>query len=184
MIRVIKLGGSLLESEVLAACLDRVESVSMRTLVVPGGGAFAEQVRIEQRRLGFGDVAAHRMAILAMAQMALLFNALKPDFPLFSDLADIARLPRVAIWSPDWADLDRAGVESSWDLTSDSLAAWLAGQVDADELIVVKAAPVASDASLEQLTQQGIIDRGFRRVAASARYKISVINQHRFISTA
>ena len=155
-----------------------------RTLVVPGGGVFAEQVRIEQRRMCFDDVAAHRMAILAMQQMAVLFNALKSNFPLFSRPTELDRLPGAAIWAPDWVELDSAGIESSWDVTSDSLAAWLALQVEADELMLVKAAPVAEGDTLEQLQQQGIVDDALRRVVASARYKISVINQHRFVSTA
>lgn len=184
MIRVVKLGGSLLEASALPACLDAVERFGGHTLIVPGGGLFAEQVRIAQRLWRFDDVAAHRMAILAMRQMALLFNSLKPDFVLFDTLAELGGLPRVAIWSPRPDELDDAGIAAGWDVTSDSLAAWLAGQANADALLLVKSAAIDTDATLAELQQQGIVDAAFNRFAAPLRCPITVINKDRFLSAA
>ncbi len=182
MIRVIKLGGSLLEACVLQACLDTIDRLDGRVLIVPGGGVFAEQIRITQRVWQFDDVAAHRMAILAMQQMALLFNSLKPEFELFESMTDLKDLPRVAIWSPQPDELDRAGIAASWDVTSDSLAAWLAEQVIADELVLVKSADARVDATLDELQVQGIVDAAFNRYAERLRCPITVINKDRFLS--
>lgn len=182
MIRIIKLGGSLLEASALPACLEVIECLPGQTLIVPGGGVFAEQVRIAQRIWQFGDVAAHRMAILAMQQMALLFNSLKPDFALFETLSDVSALPRISIWSPQVDELNRAGIAASWDVTSDSLAAWLAGQIVTDELVLVKSADVDAAASLVELQAQGIVDVAFSRYAERLRCPITVINKDSFLS--
>ncbi|MGZ4999450.1 MAG: amino acid kinase family protein [Methylomonas sp.] len=184
MIRVIKLGGSLLDADVLPACLDAVDRFHGRVLIVPGGGVFAEQIRITQRVWQFDDIAAHRMAILAMQQMALLFNSLRRDFALFETLSEVKALPRVAIWSPQIAGLDRAGIAASWDVTSDSLAAWLAGEVAAGELVLVKSADVSAGATLADLQAQGVVDAAFDRYADPLRCPITVINKDRFLSYA
>lgn len=182
MITVIKLGGSLLNASALPACLAAAGRYAGNILIVPGGGVFADQVRSAQKLWDFDDSAAHRMAILAMQQMALLFNSLQPTFALFHRVSGVSALPNTAIWSPSPDELDEAGVEASWDVTSDSLAAWLAGRVGADELILVKSCMLAADMSLFELQQQGIIDAGFSKFAANAAYKITVINKERFLS--
>lgn len=182
MITVIKLGGSLLKASVLPACLNVVERYPGKILIVPGGGVFADQVRLAQGKLGFDDLAAHRMAILAMQQMALLFNSLKPHFVLFCAMSQLDALPKVAIWSPDVNELDQAGIAASWDVTSDSLAAWVAGQVRADELLLVKSCSLTDDLSLLDLQQQGIIDAGFLHFVAETGFKVTVTNKERFLS--
>jgi aspartokinase-like uncharacterized kinase len=181
-LRVIKLGGSLLLAEALPACLAAVARLPGCTLVVPGGGAFAEQVRLQQALHGFDEVTAHRMAILAMQQMALVMQSLQPDFRLLSSVADFSITVSVAIWSPAVAELDNAGIAPSWDITSDSLAAWLAGWVQADELILVKSAQVANDAKLPELQAQGMLDAGFLSFAARLACPITVLNHRDFIS--
>ena len=49
-------------------------------VVVPGGGALADEVRAAQTKLGFGDGAAHRMALLAMDQLAWAVAGLRAGF--------------------------------------------------------------------------------------------------------
>ena len=180
--RVIKLGGSLLSAEALPACLAAVARMPGCTIVVPGGGAFAEQVRIQQVLHGFDALAAHRMAILAMQQMALLMQSLQPGFRLLCSTADFNAAVGAAIWSPAVTELDYAGIAPSWDITSDSLAAWLAGQVRADALVLVKSAPVAGNATLAELQGQGMLDAGFLGFAEQLACPITVLNQRDFIA--
>ncbi|OAI04745.1 uridylate kinase [Methylomonas methanica] len=182
---VIKLGGSLLETAALPACLAAIANRAGPIVIVPGGGPFAEQVRIAQRRWHFDDVAAHRMAILAMQQMALLMHSLMPEFAIVVDadsLCSAWQVKPVLIWSPQVEQLDKAEIVASWDITSDSLAAWLAGYIEADELIVVKSAPISEQASLPDLQRQGILDAAFQRFTTQVNYKIKVINKDRFLS--
>ena len=58
---VVKLGGSVVRSAELPAWLDAIAASRHPIVIVPGGGALADEVRAAQARLGFGDGAAHRM---------------------------------------------------------------------------------------------------------------------------
>lgn len=182
MLTVIKLGGSLLKTGVLSACLDAVVNYPGQILLAPGGGVFADQVRESQKLWRFDDLTAHRMAILAMQQMALLFAALKPEFGLLDDLAEIANMPRIAIWSPDFKELDKSDIAASWDITSDSLAAWLAERIKADELLLVKSCVVAENTELAELQRLGIVDTGFLDFVNSAGCKTTIVNQAHFLA--
>ncbi len=180
--RVIKLGGSLAAAGTLAACLAAVERkfAGRAVIVVPGGGLFADQVRSAQQQWRFDDAAAHRMALLAMQQMALLFNGLKPQWPIVRNVADLHNRTAIRIWSPDPEELDQAGIPASWDITSDSLAAWIAGLISAEELILVKSARIEGSESLPELCERQIVDKAFCAYAADARFKITLINPHTF----
>lgn len=184
---VIKLGGSLSRSNSLSACLDAVEKNyrGRAAVIVPGGGAFADQVRSAQQHWHFDDVTAHRMAILAMGQMALMFKGLKPEFAIAETVAEVhdrLNLRQTAIWSPDIAELDRAGIEASWDITSDSLAAWLANKISATELILIKSAVIDNSLSLRQLAEQQIVDQAFCSFAEQARFKPRIIDARNWVS--
>ena len=182
MLRVIKLGGSLLKTGALPACLDAVPAYAGQILLVPGGGVFADQVRACQQQWHFDDHTAHRMAILAMQQMALLIKAFHPEWGLLDDLTMIKTMPRIAIWSPNLKQLEQSDLAASWDISSDSLAAWLTKQVKACELWLVKSCSVPEDFTWTDLQQQGVIDAGFPGMAQSMDCKVSIINQARFIA--
>ena len=65
---VLKLGGSYAFSPHLKDWLDAIAACAGCAVVVPGGGPFADAVRMAQSRMGFDDRAAHEMAVLAMDQ--------------------------------------------------------------------------------------------------------------------
>ncbi|MEI8208687.1 MAG: uridylate kinase [Methylococcales bacterium] len=182
---VIKLGGSLSQAETLLSCLNRIEQhyKDQAVVIVPGGGAFADQVRLAQVRWQFDDTTAHRMAILAMQQMALLIHGLKNQFTIVHSSTDILKRIKqgeALIWSPMIDELDKASVPASWDMTSDSLAAWLAKTVSAQALILVKSAIIDNKLTLEQLAEQQIIDQGFCQLVATATFTVNIISQHDF----
>jgi aspartokinase-like uncharacterized kinase len=111
-------------------------------IVVPGGGAFADAVREADRRLGLGDDAAHWMAVLAMDQCAHLLLTRLAIGALVSTARDIEvalQAGKVAILAPyRWL---RAvdPLPHSWSVTSDAIAAWVAGAAGAARLVLVKA---------------------------------------------
>jgi aspartokinase-like uncharacterized kinase len=184
---VIKLGGSLSRSDFLVNCLNIVEKnyQGRAVVIVPGGGAFADQVRLAQQQWQFDDQTAHHMAILAMQQMALMINGLKPDFAIANTLAEIQGLSgaeKIVIWSPNIMELDNAGIAPSWDITSDSLSAWLADKLSATELILVKSAVIDTRLSLQQLAELDIVDKAFCSFVALAAFKIQVINALSFVA--
>jgi 5-(aminomethyl)-3-furanmethanol phosphate kinase len=182
---VIKLGGSLAHSKALINCLNKIQQryQGRAVIIVPGGGAFADQVRLAQQQWRFDEVIAHHMAILAMQQMALMFKGLVPHWSIASSLSELqqdSHSNKTLIWSPNSAELDQSGVPATWDISSDSLAAWLAKQVSATELILVKSAVIDPLASLEQLAALQIIDQGFCQQTQAALFRIRVVNQQDF----
>ena len=137
---VLKLGGSLLFKPELARYLElAIQNGQGQLIIVPGGGTFADQVRATQKQWQYDDKTAHYMAILAMQQMALLFQGLCSSLVLVNQVAAIPpalKQQNVVVWSPLATELDAAGIPASWDVTSDSLAAWLAIQLSVTRLFL------------------------------------------------
>lgn len=182
---VVKLGGSLAQSGALIKCLNTIEQKyqGRAVVIVPGGGAFADQVRMAQNHWQFDDKTAHAMALLAMQQMALLLKGLKPDFSMAGSTSDVQEQlnrQKVVIWSPDIAELDSAGIQATWDITSDSLAAWLAKMLSAKELILVKSANINGGLSVRELAEQNVVDKSFCDFVAHTSFKINIINEQGF----
>lgn len=181
MIRVVKLGGSLLAADALPDCLNKIAESAGQVVIVPGGGMFADQVRSAQQVWGYDDATAHAMAILAMQQMALLMRALQPGLALTPSINALQDFDKPAIWSPDLRELDRAGIPASWSVTSDSLAAWLARCLRATKLIVVKSCVIPQTASIKDLQQLGILDAGFLQFSEDAVFNINILNKDQFL---
>ncbi len=160
-----KLGGSVVRSGELAAWLDAVAAASRPMVVVPGGGALADEVRACQSQLGFGERAAHRMALLAMDQLAWAVAGLRPGFAVGATETELrAALERgqVAVWAPYALVAERTDLESSWRLTSDSLALWLARRIGAERCYLIKSiARQTVSAGAGQLARDGIVDAAF-----------------------
>lgn len=155
---IVKLGGSLWDAPVLRDWLDAAARAPRPVTIVPGGGPFADAVRAAQPVMGFDDRAAHRMAILAMQQYAEALASLAPRLPLVAEPS----CERACIWSPWPMAAEAPDLRPSWEITSDSIAAWLAARVAAEMLVLVKSAPPPEGATLARLARDGIVDQGLR----------------------
>jgi 5-(aminomethyl)-3-furanmethanol phosphate kinase len=162
---VVKLGGSVVRSPELPAWLDVIAASPRAIIVVPGGGALADEVRACQSHLGFGDASAHRMALLAMDQLAWAVAGLRQGLEVGATEADLyAALDRgsVAVWAPYALIAERTDIEDSWRLTSDSLALWLASRVGASRCYLIKSIlRQQKHLGAEQLARDGIVDEAF-----------------------
>ena len=154
---VVKVGGGLLGAtpaadpgagplEAVTAALSAAVARGRRLVVVPGGGPFADAVRSADSRFALGESEAHWMAVLAMEQMAHLLVARLPVAVLVDDAPSLwsaLGAGRLAVLAPyHWL---RAAdpLPHSWAVTSDSIAAWFAGELGAPRLVLVK--PVAGE---------------------------------------
>lgn len=162
---IVKLGGSVVRSLELHAWLDAIAAAPRRVVMVPGGGALADEVRICQERLGFGDGAAHRMALLAMDQLAWAVAGLRPGFEVGDTEAALRRSlaqGRVAVWAPYALIAKRRDIPESWAVSSDSLALWLGAQLGAECCYLIKSVRRTQIAfSAEQLARDGVVDVAF-----------------------
>lgn len=135
---MVKLGGSLARRPRQLRAWVRALARAQGVVVVPGGGPYADAVRRAQREQGFDDARAHALALEAMARFGEVLRGLAPSLRSRS-LAELRRRPgRAVVWRPDERLLAEPELAPTWDLTSDSLAAWLAGRLGARGLLMVK----------------------------------------------
>lgn len=162
---VVKLGGSVVRSAELQAWLDAIVAAQVPIVVVPGGGALADEVRAAQKDLGFDDGAAHRMALLAMDQLAWAIAGLRAGFEVGDTEQNLQRTLRdkkVAIWAPYALAANRTDIPQSWTVTSDSLSLWLARRLGAERLFVIKSIRrERSCFGAGQLARDGVVDDAF-----------------------
>ncbi len=123
---VVKLGGSLHQK--IPEIVPLLCQSGRPLLVVPGGGLFADAVRQEQ----VDDDAAHWMAIAAMVQYAWVIASHGMR------ATDILAVPETtAVFLPYITMRQRDPLPHSWDVTSDTIAAWIANELGI-ELLVLK----------------------------------------------
>lgn len=141
---VIKVGGGLLEHiDHLDRVVAAISGVSrtLRVVVVPGGGPFANAVRRVDERLPLGDAEAHWMAILGMDQYAYLLAARIDSGTVVAgreQIADAHRRTQIPVLAPSSWLKAADPLPHSWDVTSDSIAAWVAGELGAAHLLLIK----------------------------------------------
>ena len=114
-----------------------------------GGGPFADQVRRFDAAHGLSPTAAHWMAILAMDQYAWVVAGAVPGSRLVEDRAGVLQAHRdgvVPVLAPSRWLRATDELPHRWEVTSDSLAAYLATLLGAEELLLVK--PVAGGEEL------------------------------------
>ncbi len=167
---VVKLGGSTAFDHCLDRWVEALASTRLPIVVVPGGGPFADTVREAQVRIGFSDAAAHKMALLATDQFGLALADLSEKFVparTFQEIADVLTENRLPVWLPASMSIDALDIPVSWDLTSDSLAAWLARKLDADALLLIKQTrDFSADDDLSTLAGRNVIDACFSSMHA------------------
>jgi len=139
---VLKIGGSLAEYPAsLRKLCKELASVAKdhKILIVPGGGRFADTVRDFDKAYGLSNTIAHKMAILAMDQFGLFLSDITPNSCVSYSLEKVKNSPSgtLPIFLPSRFIFHKDPLESSWDVTSDSIAAYIAGIVHAKKLVLV-----------------------------------------------
>lgn len=114
---VVKVGGSLMDAA--REIMQILTAAELPVLIIPGGGIFATGVR----DLGIDGDAAHWMAIAAMDQYGWYLSTFG------GGVTDICALPETGakVLLPYQHLRTTDPFPHSWDITSDSIAAWIAG---------------------------------------------------------
>ena len=179
---VVKLGGSLLGSPELPLWLDLfARHGDGNIVIVPGGGIFADVVRESQKQSGCSDVVAHRMAVLAMDQYGVLLAGLNPALVTAESELEIAERcwqHRTIVWLPSKMVCADENIPANWQLTSDSLAAWLAAKMNAEHLILIKSIkPKIGQLSTERLMKDGVVDECFGDFTAGKNFNTWILGK-------
>jgi 5-(aminomethyl)-3-furanmethanol phosphate kinase len=179
---VVKLGGSLANSEELARWLHVIATAGAgKVVLVPGGGPWADEVREAQKREGFDDRIAHRMALRAMEQYGRVLAATRPGFVVASSVIEIRKVLKdgqVPVWMPYEMVVADLSMPESWDVTSDSLSAWLAGQLKSPTLVLVKSVEVG-EADANVIAARGLVDLRFWEYATIAGRTVRILGKSR-----
>ena len=145
---IVKIGGSLLGSPELSRWLEVLVKFSKgHVIIVPGGGLFADAVRAAQNLTNASDGIAHQLALLAMDQFGLLLAGMNDGLVTASSELEIAERGwqhRAMVWLPSQMILADQSIPQNWQVTSDSLSAWLANKLGAEQLILVKSKSLIS----------------------------------------
>lgn len=168
---VLKLGGSLLS---LSDWPDRLHKLMTllriaRPLLIVGGGATADLVRHWQSVHSFSDEAAHQLALQAMSLNEALVKEVLGDAPVVTD-----RLGMQTVWAAENLPILSAisflkheeplasqKLPHDWSATSDSIAAWVAHQLPADHLVLLKSVDLPDDTTLQEAVDAGLVDDHF-----------------------
>lgn len=190
---MIKLGGSLYDLDGLPDLLAQLrdwfrvgESYARATpLLLPGGGKTADVVRDWQQSHAIDEDQAHWLACEALDLNARLIQSILPqsvivDDPLSAHAAwEEGRFPLLATshalkreeqfsWHQEPSAPGHPGHEPLphiWDVTSDSLAAWLALRFGAERLLLIKSVPVPAGRHVTEAARRGWIDPYFPGLA-------------------
>lgn len=173
---VVKVGGSLLEGGSLPSLLTTLGELARthRLVVVPGGGPFADAVRRACSLHDPGASTSHWMAVLAMDQHAFFLAGLLPAARVTAspdEIASVLAEGLLPVLSPfRWL---RAAdpLPHGWHVTSDSIAAWVAAQLSARRLVLLKSVEgvagadgdILAEAPLRAAASCGIVDEHCER---------------------
>ena len=178
----IKVGGSVCNSTGLKFLADRWAALARqyRLLFMAGGGLFADQVRVIDDYFDLSDSAAHWMAIAAMDQCGYLLADSMPSIEVVHDLNiafSIAASGLSAVLIPSSLLRRHDPLPHSWEVTSDSLAAWLTGFTSIDCLVLLKDVPgvyhtdssitpppLLAEITKDQLARYEVVDPFFAKV--------------------
>jgi probable H4MPT-linked C1 transfer pathway protein len=172
---VLKVGGSLFDLRDLGSRLRSwiKQLGTSAVLIVPGGGPTADVVRELDRRHALGEEPAHWLALQALSLNASFLAEVIADAVVVQNLADCAaqwhasKIPILDPYPLILADEGRPGsLPHSWDVSSDSLAARVAGLVGARRLILLKSSIPAEPISWVEAGRGGFVDIHFAQAAA------------------
>jgi 5-(aminomethyl)-3-furanmethanol phosphate kinase len=183
---VVKIGGSLLGSPELKRWLEVVaKHGDGRIVIVPGGGVFSNAVREAQKLSKISDVCAHQLAVLAMDQFGLLLANMNPALATASTECEIDERTwqhRGIVWLPSHMVLSDNSIPQNWNMTSDSIAAWLAQKLEAKHLVLVKSdKPNISKLELKAITEKGLVDQVFGDYALDKAFSPWIVKKTDYI---
>lgn len=151
-ITVIKLGGSLFDMSDLGQRLELLldHLAGECVVIVPGGGTMAEVVRDWDQTHKLDGEQSHQLAVWTMSVTARFVATLSDRLRLascFNDLSNIWNDGRVAVLDVAHEVLTTScTLPHNWDVTSDSIGAWVAGRIGARRIVLTKSVDPTEDA--------------------------------------
>ena len=182
---VAKVGGSLLELPEVPDLESRIESVvaergGPHPILIMGGGPSVDLIRGWDRRFGFDEEFCHWVSVQAMTLNSRILARILARGRLVGCEADCQQAwakGEISVYDPYrfLKEIDEGLADPlprRWAVTSDSIAARIARQFSAEELVLLKSTTLPDGASLTQAVDEGFVDPYF---ATAARGLASVV---------
>lgn len=176
---VVKIGGKLLHTQDLGPRLTRFLATLKEPdiLLVPGGGQVVNEIRELDRLHRLGEEKSHWLALQGMALTARILGALLPRAAVVENLEMPASGGVAILDAYAWCRRAPNALPATWELTSDSIAAAAAIQVNATQLILLKSATLPPGMSWRAASDRGFVDPLFPQLIARAtNLKVTAIN--------
>ncbi|MHA1265734.1 MAG: amino acid kinase family protein [Candidatus Helarchaeota archaeon] len=140
---VIKIGGSVIETPYLESLCDMLDHLisDFSFVIIPGGGAIADQIRLYYKDFRLSEDTAHWMAILSENILGFLLLDKLRNGILVNEISKIniaCTHSKIPVFLPFQYLFSYDPLPHSWDVTSDSIAAYLAHVLNAEKLILLK----------------------------------------------
>lgn len=137
MTEIIKLGGSLLAKgrEIVQLLSDYAVKNALSFVIIPGGGPFVEPIKKLSDRIS--DDTSHWMAVLAMHQYGLFLADGELEIPVVESIDGLKNAGHICIVLPYKILKDDDCLPHTWDVTSDTIAAFIARELGEKRFIKV-----------------------------------------------
>jgi aspartokinase-like uncharacterized kinase len=142
---IVKIGSKILEnSDDLESTISQLKilhnkDIFQEIIIIPGGGSYANFVRVLDQKLDIGDDLAHWMAIYAMNFNGKMLNKIYPNIKLFDDFTELQLSKKlISIFLPFNYLYQNDELPHSWDVTSDSITLYLANKLKLTECYLIK----------------------------------------------
>lgn len=187
-VRVIKIGGSLFDFGAFPQAWSRwlAEQPLAVNVLIAGGGKLADVIREADQAWGLGDEVAHWLCIDVLTVSARLLAAILQDVHLERDWERLLQRVKNREVGPPFVvfcpvqflqtvenRFPPQPLPHGWSVTTDSIAARIAGILDADELVLLKSADPPAEA------QPPYIDEYFERAAEGLK-RVRFVNLRRY----
>jgi aspartokinase-like uncharacterized kinase len=164
---VLKFGGSLLIKgrELVQLLREYAERTANQLVIVPGGGPFADAIRTFANQEGVSDDAAHWMAVLAMHQYGLFLADGDPAVPMLENLEEVTAAGPLCIILPFNILKADDTLPHTWDVTADTIAAFIAAKLGERSFIKVTDVDGMLDENgvvIERIQPRELFAQGYR----------------------
>ena len=196
---IIKIGGSLSKNpKSLRVLCAKIGSIAKNhsLFIVPGGSKFADVARDFDKRYKLTPEISHKIAILGMDQYGFILSELIPNSSTFYKLVEykkILKTKKIPVFLPSSYMFKKDPLENSWNVTSDSVAAYLAKELRYTNLILItdvdglftKDPRKSSEArfvkkisanALVQLNQESCVDKVLGKILLQSKIRCFIVN--------
>lgn len=123
--------------EIVYFLSDYAKNNALSFVIIPGGGPFVEPIKELSERGAISDDMAHWMAVLAMHQYGLFLADGELEIPLVESIHGLKSAGHICVVLPYKILKDDDCLPHTWDVTSDTIAAFIARELGEKSFIKV-----------------------------------------------